>query len=44
MKFWYKGINGIKKGSFWHFEIEQVRHEVRFLARCWEIIDEEVKE
>jgi hypothetical protein len=43
MKFWYKGINGVKKGDFWCFEIEQVRHEVRYLSRCWEIIDEEVK-
>ena len=44
MKFWYKGICGVKKGEFWCFAVGLVRHEVRYLARCWEIIDEEVKE
>ena len=43
MEFWYRGINGVKKGDFWHFQIGLVRHEVRYLERCWEIIDKEVR-
>jgi hypothetical protein len=42
-KFWYKGINGVKKGDFWCFEIAGCVHQVKELGRVWEIIDEEVK-
>ena len=40
--FWYRGIHGKKKAVLWCFQIAGCVHQVRELARVWEIIDEEV--
>ena len=42
--FLYKGIKGEKQAGLWCFQIDGCVHQVRELARVWEIIDEEVKE
>ena len=36
--------HGEKKAGLWCFQIAGCVHQVRELARVWEIIDEEVKE
>ena len=40
--FRYKCIHGEKKAGLWCFQIAGCVHQVRELARVWEIIDEEV--
>ena len=41
--FLYKGVKGEKKAGLWCFQIAGCVHQVRELARVWEIVDEEVK-
>jgi hypothetical protein len=40
--FWYKGIYGVKLAGLWCFGVSGCVHQVKELARVWEIIDEEV--